>query len=91
MQTNRVYTELTEVFRDVFDDDTIVLNPNTTAADIDGWDSVGHLNLIVAIEMRLKIKFKTGEIESLHNVGELAGVVEYKLEQAENKAAPART
>lgn len=87
MQNTRVYSELTEIFRDVFDDDTIVLNPNTTAADIDGWDSVGHLNLIVAIEMRLKMKFKTAEIESLHNVGELAGLVEYKLEQA-GDAAP---
>lgn len=87
MQSTHVYSKLTEIFRDVFDDDTIELNPNTTAADISGWDSVGHLNLIVAIEMRLKIKFKAAEIESLHNVGELAGLVEYKLEQAEGTAA----
>lgn len=91
MQNTRVYSELTEIFRDVFDDDTIVLNPNTTAADIDGWDSVGHLNLIVAIEMRLKMKFKTAEIESLHNVGELAGLVEYKLEQTGDAAPKPRT
>ncbi len=77
-----VYEQLTEIFRDVFDDDTIVLTPGTTAADIDGWDSVGHLNLILAIESRLKIKFKTTEVESLHDVGELAGVVEYKLENS---------
>lgn len=80
MPTTQLYEKLTEIFRDVFDDDNIVLTPNTTAADIDGWDSVGHLNLILAIESRLKMKFKTTEIESLHNVGELAGVVEYKLE-----------
>ena len=87
MPSTHVYSKLTDIFRDVFDDDAIELNPNTTAADISGWDSVGHLNLIVAIEMRLKIKFRAAEIESLHNVGELAGLVEYKLEQAEGTAA----
>ena len=81
MQSNHLYQELTEIFRDVFDDDTIVLTPETTAVDIDGWDSVAHVNLIVAIEARLGVKFKTSEVESLHNVGQLAGVLEYKLEQ----------
>ncbi len=81
METNHLYRELTEVFQDVFDDDTIVLTPETTAADIDGWDSVAHVNLIVAIEARLGVKFKTSEVEGLHNVGQLAGVLEYKLEQ----------
>ncbi len=82
MPTTPVYEQLTEIFREVFDDDSIVLSPNTTAADIDGWDSVGHVSLILAIESRMKMKFKTSEIESLHNVGELAGLVEYKLEAA---------
>ena len=81
MQNVQLYRELTEVFQDVFDDDRIVLTPETTAADIDGWDSVAHVNLIVAIEARLKVKFKTSEVEGLHNVGQLAGVLEYKLEQ----------
>ena len=81
MQSNHVYRELTDIFRDVFDDDLIVLTPETNAADIDGWDSVAHVNLIVAIEARLKVKFKTSEVEGLHNVGQLAGVLEYKLEQ----------
>lgn len=82
MQSTPVYDQLTDIFREVFDDDAIVLTPNTTASDIEGWDSVGHLNLILALESRLKMKFKTTEIESLHNVGELAGLVEYKLEHA---------
>ena len=81
MQSNHLYQELTEIFRDVFDDDTIVLTPETTAVDIDGWDSVAHVNLIVAIEARLGVKFKMSEVESLHNVGQLAGVLEYKVEQ----------
>ncbi len=80
MPQPQLYQQLTEIFRDVFDDDAIVLTPETTAADIDGWDSVAHVNLLVAIESRLKVKFKTAEVESLHNVGQLAAVVEYKLQ-----------
>ena len=56
------------------------LTPETTAADIPGWDSVAHVDLIVSIETRLKIKFKTSELGSLHNVGQLVGAIEYKLE-----------
>ena len=82
MPTATLYEQLTEIFRMVFDDDDLVLTPNTTAADVEGWDSVGHLNLILALESRLNLKFKTTEIESLHNVGELAGLVEYKLESS---------
>lgn len=79
MDTAGIYRELTDIFRDVFDDDSIVLTPDTTAADIHDWDSANHVNLIVAIEVRLKIKFKTIEIESLHNVGNLVALVEQKL------------
>lgn len=85
MQESPLYSQLTEIFRDVFDDDTIVVRPDMTAADVYGWDSVGHLNLLLAIEARLKIKFKTTEVESLHNVGELVGLIEYKLENAGRK------
>lgn len=80
MENTDVYRKLTSVFRDVFDDESIVLTPETTAADIDGWDSMAHVGLIVAIEERFKVKFKSSEMEALHNVGHLAGVVEYKLE-----------
>lgn len=80
MENSHVYRQLTDVFREVFDDDHIVLTPETTAEDIDGWDSMAHIGLIVAIEERLGIKFKSSELEALHNVGHLAGIVEYKLE-----------
>lgn len=79
MQDVSVYKQLTEIFREVFDDDAIVLTPETTAADIHDWDSVAHINLVVSIESRMKIKFKTSELESLHNVGHLAALIESKL------------
>lgn len=86
MDNSHLYRELTEIFREVFDDDRIVLTLETTAADIDGWDSVAHIGLIVAIEERMRVKFNSAELESLHNVGQLAGVLEYKLESQQVRA-----
>ncbi len=80
MQHTYIYRSLTDIFREVFDDDTIVLTPETTAADIEGWDSMAHIGLMVAIEARMKVRFKSTELEAMHNVGQLAGVLEYKLE-----------
>jgi acyl carrier protein len=86
MQNDPIYSQLTEIFRDVFDDDSIELTPETTASDISGWDSVAHVDLIVSIETRMKIKFKTSELGSLHNVGQLVGLIEYKLEHLKQNA-----
>ena len=86
MANDHIYRQLDEIFRDVFDDDTITLTPETTASDIDGWDSVAHVDLIVSIETRMKIKFKTSELGNLHNVGQLVGIIEYKLENARQPA-----
>jgi acyl carrier protein len=86
MANDHIYRQLEEIFRDVFDDDAITLTPETTASDIEGWDSVAHVNLIVSIESRLKIKFKTSELGNLHNVGQLVGIIEYKLENSRQPA-----
>ncbi|WP_407290749.1 acyl carrier protein [Stutzerimonas zhaodongensis] len=75
-----VLKELTQVFHDVFDDDSIVLSPEMTAQDIDGWDSQTHVMLTVAAEQRFGIKFRTAELESLRNVGHFAEVIGAKLE-----------
>ena len=72
---------LTEVFCMVFDDPEIVLTPQTTADDIDGWDSLSHINLIVAVANRFNVRFKPKEVLSFKNVGNLACCVESKLEQ----------
>jgi len=75
MQTMEI---LTEVFRQVFDDPEIVLTPETTADDIEGWDSLSHVNLIMAVETRFDIRFKPKEVLSFKNVGDLARCVESK-------------
>ena len=74
-----IYAALTELFRDLFSDDTIVLTPQTTAADIDGWDSFTHLTVIVSAETRFGIRIKTTEIDKLANVGQLVEAIQAKL------------
>ncbi len=70
-----IYRALTELFRELFADDDIVLTPQTTAADIGGWDSFNHLNLIVATEAKFGIRLNSAEIETLHSVDDLAAVI----------------
>ena len=78
MKENEVYARLTSIFHDTFDDDSITLTKDTTAHDIKGWDSANHINLIVATEQEFKVKFKTAELESLKNVGEIVSLIESK-------------
>jgi len=69
---------LTEVFRDVFGDDDIVLRPEFSADDVPGWDSLTHVRLLVTIERKFKIKFTVPEVRELKNVGELARLIQTK-------------
>ena len=75
--------QMQEVFRNVFDDDAIVLRDEMTSADIDGWDSLMHINLMVAVERRFKVKFATAEIAALkgddQNVGTFLRLVATKI------------
>ena len=72
---DNIYERLTQVFRDFFDDDSIVLTDETTAADVEGWDSVEHFNLISEIESTFKMRFSMREVSGMKNVGELAEIV----------------
>ena len=76
MDTEQV---LQEVFRDVFDDDEIVITDETTADDIDAWDSLTHVQLIVAVEEKFNIKFSTVEVMKMKNVGEFIKLIDRKL------------
>jgi acyl carrier protein len=79
METSEIYAKLTDLFRELFADDAIALTPQTTAEDIDGWDSFNHISVIVAVETRFGVKMSTGEIEGLANVGALVAAIESKL------------
>ena len=69
-------TRLTEVFRDVFDDDELVIARETTAHDIDDWDSLMHVSLMVAVEQRFGCRFSSGDVAGLGSVGELVDLID---------------
>ena len=75
MDQESVLQQLTGIFHELFDDDSIVLTPETTAADIPEWDSMNHISLIVAVESRFGIKFQTAEVEEMKNVGDFVALI----------------
>lgn len=83
LQTNQVRDALQTVFRDVFGDDDIVLADSMTADDVPGWDSLAHINLMIATEKQCGIRFATAEISRLkaadQNIGTFVGLIEKRL------------
>ncbi len=79
MEQSEILKQLGSVFQDTIDNENIKLTPQTTAADVDGWDSLTHIQLVVAIEKQFKIRFSSKEIQSWKNVGELADTIIAKL------------
>ena len=75
MTREEIYIAINQVFRDVFDDDTISVNNTTTADDIEDWDSLEHINLIVAIEKKFGLKFTMNEVTTMKNVGEMVDII----------------
>ena len=71
--------QLNTIFQTVFDDDDIRITPEMTANDIDGWDSLSHVNLIVAIETIFNIRFNQKELLTFKNVGDLLMCIESKM------------
>lgn len=80
MTREEVFEGLNEVFRDVFDDEDIVVTDETTADDIEDWDSLEHINLIVAVEDHFDMKFNMGEVSTMKNVGEMADIILSRVE-----------
>ncbi|HEY6868236.1 MAG TPA: acyl carrier protein [Novosphingobium sp.] len=78
MDRAAIVDKLTAIFQDVFDDETIVLRDDMTSADIEHWDSVNQIMILIACEVAFKIKFATVETEGLRDVGELIAVIEKK-------------
>ena len=79
MDEPQIYQRLTEIFQDVFDEDSIEVTPKLSADDVDGWDSLTHIRLVLTIEKAFKIKFSTSEIGKLENVGDLVALIQRKV------------
>ena len=79
MTEAETYIALQEVFRNVLEDEDIMLTSSTTADDLDGWDSMNHIFIVVELEKRFSVKFQAAEMEELKNVGELAALLRQKI------------
>ena len=80
MSREEIYEQLNEVFRDVFDDDTIEVNDQTTSRDIEDWDSLEHINLVAAIETQFGMKFTMGQVVTMKNVGEMVDIISSQIQ-----------
>lgn len=75
MTREEVFEKLNEVFRSVFDDNSITVGEETTSADIEDWDSLEHIDLIVSVEKAFGMKFTMSETTGMKNVGEMADII----------------
>ena len=74
------FEKLQAIFQEVFDDPELEISPETTANDVDGWDSLSHVNLILAVETRFQITFSQKELMTFQNVGDLLVAIETKIQ-----------
>lgn len=74
-----IYQRLAPVFQEVFDEDALVPTPEMTADDVDEWDSISHIRLVVAIEEAFGVRFTTAELTGLANVGDMVALIRSKL------------
>ena len=79
MSRDEIFYRLQEIFKDIFDDPSLVISDSTSSDDIDEWDSLNHINLVVAIEKEFKIKFSFAELAGLKDVGAMVDLMIEKL------------
>ena len=77
---NSLLPEVQEVFRDVFDMPDMMITPELDASQVSDWDSLTHINLIMAIERKYKVKFALGELKDMENVGDLLDILQKKID-----------
>ena len=78
MDNNEIVSRLTPIFRDVFNDDALVVSEGMTAADVPTWDSLSNINMIVSVEKAFGVKFSIKDVRALKNVGELLELIKRK-------------
>jgi acyl carrier protein len=77
----KVFDEVQNIFRDIFDEEQLIINDSTNSDDIEDWDSLNHINLVSSIEREFKIKFALGELLELKDVGAMIDLMLKKLNQ----------
>lgn len=79
MTRSEITAEVNEIFCEIFDDDSLVVNDATNANDIEDWDSLEQINILVAMEKKFNVKFSVNDVEGLENVGQTIDLIERKL------------
>ena len=75
MKREEIFEKLNEIFREVFEDDNIVVTETTSAADIEDWDSLTHITLVSSVEEEFDIKFAMKDVIGMKNVGEMVDII----------------
>ena len=83
LMEERIYETLNEIFRDIFDDEDIVVTPETNSETIEDWDSLEHINLVVAIEKAFGLKFSMDEVTGMKDVGEMVEIIKARGQNLE--------
>jgi len=79
---DEIYRKMTDIFQDVFDDESIVVTPELTAQDVAEWDSLNHIRLILTVQKTFGISFSAAQTANLKNVGDLADLIQSKMATA---------
>lgn len=78
---NEILDRLQPIFRDILENDSLVITVTSSAKNVEGWDSLAHINLVSAIEQEFRIRFALGELERLNNVGDMIELMRTKMKQ----------
>lgn len=79
MKRETIFEKIQQIFRDIFDNQTLCISDETTSNDIEDWDSLNHINLIVSMEKTFNLKFTLMEVQVLKNVGEMVDLIKKKI------------
>ena len=79
MNRDEIFAKVQDIFRDIFDEDDLVITDSTSSDEIEDWDSLNHINLVSAIEKEFKIRFALGELQTLKDVGAMIDLMVKKL------------
>ena len=82
MTREEIMEKVNEIFRDVFDDEDLIITDSTNSDDIEDWDSLEHISLIISMEKEFNLKFDIKEVNKLENVGQMVDMIREKLEES---------